>query len=174
MMKKALFLVFSIVVIFVMARPVFAMSITVSIPDKYATVKVGEKVFFETDIKWPENTGRKDLRVEYSIQDKDGKEVAYLKVLKAVETQASFMDSIVISEGTTPGLYKISTKVSDYGSLSEEATSSFNVIKGDIKSQTYISIIAVLALIIVLFVFSYILSWLRKRHHVKARSQKML
>ncbi|MCX6795879.1 MAG: hypothetical protein NTW06_00045, partial [Candidatus Falkowbacteria bacterium] len=67
---------------------VSAMSISVGIPEKYSEIRAGEKVYFETEVKWPENVGRKDLRIEYSVKDKNGQDVAYLKVLKAIETQA--------------------------------------------------------------------------------------
>ena len=88
----------------------------------------GADVYFETEVKWPENVGRKDLQVEYSVKDKDGNEVAYLKVLKAIETQASFMDFIVIPESAKTGKYSVGVVVSDYGSLREEASTDFRVI----------------------------------------------
>jgi hypothetical protein len=103
------------------------MSATISIPANYSTIKAGTAVYFETEVKWPENSERKDLRLEYSVSDKNGNEVAYLKVLKAIETQASFMDSIVIPENVAPGLYRIKLILSDYQDLNQEVAASFNV-----------------------------------------------
>lgn len=142
-----------------------AMTVTVSVPEKYSEVKAGEKVYFETEVKWPENVGRKDLRVEYSVKDKDGQEVAYLKVLKAIETQASFMDSVSIPESIAPGMYKISATISDYQNLNQDVAASFNVAKGGNNIQTYLFIIigitSLIAIIVTIEMFV-----IAKRHNI--------
>jgi len=104
-----------------------AMTATINIPGKYSEVSAGENVYFETEVKWPENTGRKDLRIEYSIKDNAGQEIAYLKVLKAIETQASFMDYISIPESTKAGTYRIFLTISDYKELNQEVAASFKI-----------------------------------------------
>lgn len=142
------------------APPSFAsaMSITIGIPAKYSEVKAGEDVYFETEVKWPENTGRKDLRIEYSVKDKEGNEVAYLKVLKAIETQASFMDSISIPESIAPGMYKIIADFNDYKDLNQEVAASFNVAKSGNNVLNFLFVILgalgviVLLMIVELFV----------------------
>ena len=106
----------------------YAMTIVINIPEKYSEVYTGEKVYFETEVKWPENTQRKDLRIEYTIKDKDSNTISYLKVLKAIETQASFMDSISIPESTKAGTYTIFLNVTDYGKLNQEVAASFNIV----------------------------------------------
>ena len=121
--------VFLVPAFFVQPRLASAMSITIEIPAKYSEINAGEAVYFETEVKWPENIGRKDLRIEYSIKDKDGVEVAYLKVLKAIETQASFMDSISTPESIAPGMYTISAVFCDYKDLNQEVIASFHVAK---------------------------------------------
>lgn len=129
---------------------VSAITITVNIPGKYSEVKAGEVVYFETEVKWPENDSRKDLRIEYSIKNADGQEIAYLKVLKAIETQASFMDFISIPETTKPGLYKIYGTLSDYKDLNQEVAVSFNVTKVGGNVETYLFIIiGILGVIII-------------------------
>ncbi|MFH1181897.1 MAG: hypothetical protein V1702_02980, partial [Candidatus Woesearchaeota archaeon] len=105
-----------------------AMSATINIPEKYSEVSAGEKVYFETDIKWPENTERQDLKIEYSIKGQNGEELAYLKVLKAIETQASFMDSISIPESAKAGTYKIFLSIKDYNELNQEVAASFKIV----------------------------------------------
>jgi hypothetical protein len=105
------------------------MTVVINIPEKYSEISAGEKVYFETEVKWPENTERKDLRIEYTIKDKDGKIISYLKVLKAIETQASFMDSISIPESTKAGTYTIFLNVSDYDTLNQEVAASFMVLR---------------------------------------------
>jgi hypothetical protein len=134
-------LMFLFVAVLALPNLVSAMSITIGISDKYSEVKPGEKVYFETVVKWPENVGRKDLRIEYSIKDIKGQEIAYLKVLKAVETQASFMDSISIPDSIQPGMYKISAKFSDYSNLDQEVVASFSVTKGNGDISTYLFVI---------------------------------
>ena len=106
----------------------YAMTIVINIPEKYSEVYTGDKVYFETEVKWPENTQRKDLRIEYTIKDKEGNTISYLKVLKAIETQASFMDSISIPESTKPGTYTIFLSVKDYDKLNQEVAASFNIV----------------------------------------------
>lgn len=118
-----------------------AMAVTINIPANYSEVKAGTSVYFQTEVKWPENIDRKDLRIEYSIKDKDGNEVAYLKVLKAIETQASFMDSIPIPESVAPGMYKITATISDYGDLNQEVAVSFKVAKAGNNIQAFLFII---------------------------------
>ena len=50
-----------------LARPAWALSIVVHVPEKYTDVEVGERFYFELDIKYPENPSRKDLRLNYEI-----------------------------------------------------------------------------------------------------------
>jgi len=143
---------------------VLAMSITVGIPEKYSEVKAGEKIYFETEVKWPENVGRKDLQIEYSIKNKDNNEVAYLKVLKAIETQTSFMDSISIPESIPPGMYKIIAKFNDYKDLNQEAVVSFNVDKAGNNVEKYLLIIIGILGVVVLLVFAEMTVLLKKEH----------
>jgi len=143
---------------------VSAMSISVGIPEKYSKIKAGEKVYLEIEVKWPENAGRKDLRIEYSVKNKNGEEVAYLKVLKAIETQASFMDVISIPESVPAGMYKISAKISDYKNLNQEVEASFNVAKSGNNTQTYLFIIIGLLSVVAIFVISEMFI-LTKRHN---------
>lgn len=131
-----------------------AMSIVISVPEKYSEVKAGEKIYFETEVRWPENVGRKDLRIEYSVRNSVGQEVAYSKVLKAIETQASFMDSIAIPESVPPGMYRISAKFSDYKNLDQEVAASFGVTKNGDNTLMYLFIIIGLLGTILFFVIT--------------------
>jgi subtilase family serine protease len=113
-----------------------------------------------------ENVGRKDLRIEYYIKNKNGEEVAYLKVLKAIETQASFMDSISIPASIPPGLYKISAQLNDYQELNQEVAASFNVVKeNSIIERNLIIIIVVLGVVVFLVVIEMFI--LMKKNHEK-------
>jgi hypothetical protein len=129
-----------------------AMTVTINIPEKYSEVRAGEAVYFETEVKWPENTERKDLKIEYSIKNQNGDEVAYLKVLKAIETQASFMDSISIPESTKAGTYKIVLTISDYKDLNQEVVASFKITgqSGNFMNIAFIILLGAVILIAII------------------------
>lgn len=133
------------------ASIVLAMSVQVHIPEKYTDVKAGERLYFELEVRYPENPTRKDLRLEYEIV-KDDEVIAKSKFLKAVETQASFMDYVVIPESAKEGLYEIRVQVKDYDKLSEEVSASFKVVSvGDgIRMYFYIIIGLIIALGIII------------------------
>lgn len=130
---------------------VLALSAQAHIPEKYTDVKAGERLYFELEIRYPENPARKDLRLEYEIV-KDDEVIAKSKFLKAVETQASFMDYVVIPESAKEGLYEIRVQVKDYDKLSEEVSASFKVVTvGDgIRMYFYIIIGLIIALGIII------------------------
>ena len=107
--------------------PAYALSAVVHIPEKYTDVQAGERFYFEIDIKYPENPSRKDLKLNYEIL-KDDEVIAQSKLLKAIETQASFMDFIVIPESIPTGMYIINVNVTDYEDLSEDVSASFHVV----------------------------------------------
>lgn len=117
----------------------FAISVGVHIPEKYASVKAGDRLYFELEIMYPENQNRQDLRIEYQILE-NGVLIAQSKVLKAVETQASFMDYIIIPDTADKGMHEINVAISDYEDLSAEASTSFSVESenGEIKIYFYI------------------------------------
>lgn len=141
--------------VFFLARPAWALSIVVHVPEKYTDVEVGERFYFELDIKYPENPSRKDLRLNYEIIEGENI-IAQAQLLKAVETQASFMDYIVIPESAEEGLHTINVKVADYEDLDEEASATFHVI-GD-KNQELKLYFFVLLGVIVLVGFLVIIS----------------
>lgn len=131
-----------------------ALSVEVYVPEKYTIVEAGERFYFEIDIKYPENPKRKDLRMIYQIK-KSGELVAESKFLKAVETQASFMDFIVMPENAEKGLYHINVIVSDYENLNEEISATFNVVKSkqrEIQIYFFVILGAVVLVAALLFV----------------------
>lgn len=152
-MKKLIFLILFVILIF----DVSAISIDINVPEKYHEVLAGERFYFEIAVKYPENPTRIDLRLEYEIKDSQGKVVAESKALKAVETQASFIDYVILPTDVKKGMYTIHVYVKDYGNLSEEVSSSFYVTTSQIKKlMNYIyalsgGIIFLTALIIVDF-----------------------
>jgi hypothetical protein len=119
--------IFLMLIFWTTVAPAKAISVDVHVPEKYTDVLAGERFYFEMEIKYPENPSRKDLRLEYDIT-KNGEIIAQSKFLKAVETQASFMDYIVIPESAEKGLYAIEVKITDYdGNVNADTSASFNV-----------------------------------------------
>lgn len=106
---------------------VLALSLTVHVPEKYTNVSAGERLYFELDVKYPENPTRKDLRLTYQILEGESV-LAESKVLKAVEAQASFIDFVVIPENAKGGIHTIKVTVGDYDKLSEEVSATFHVV----------------------------------------------
>jgi len=98
-MKKGAWIIMALLVpSFINLTSVSALSLVVHVPEKYTDVHAGERVYFEIEVKYPENPTRKDLRLNYDIL-KDNAIISQAQVLKAIETQASFIDFIVIPEG---------------------------------------------------------------------------
>ena len=126
---------------FISMTSVSGLSIVVYVHEKYTDVQAGERFYFEIEIKYPENPSRKDLRLNYEILDKENNVIAQSKVLKAIETQASFIDFIIIPESAETGLHIIKIKISDYGGLSEEVEASFHVMSGGGRIKTYFFIL---------------------------------
>jgi len=158
-MKKLILIIILFIVFFNNLSYVSALSIVVHVPEKYTDVQAGERFYFEIEVKFPENPSRQDLRLNYEIADEDNNLIAQSKVLKAIETQASFIDFIVIPENTKSGLHIIKVGVSDYEVLNEEVSASFNVIsKGSGKLKTYFFILLGATIIVgILVVVSIVL-----------------
>ncbi|MCK4997721.1 hypothetical protein KAS08_05440 [Candidatus Pacearchaeota archaeon] len=126
---------------------VSALSLIVHVPEKYIEVTAGERFYFEIEVKYPENPSRKDLQLEYEILTESGDLISQSKTLKAVETQASFIDFIVIPASAKGGLHFINVKIKDYEALSEKTSSNFQIKKtgGD---QIMIYLLIILAVVI--------------------------
>ena len=158
---KITFLLSIVVAVFVFnAGPVYALSIMVHVPEKYTDVEAGERFYFELEIKYPENPRRKDLRLNYIITDESGETIAQAKYLKAIETQASFMDYIVIPESAKGGLHVINVKVGDYEGLDEEVSASFHVVgskSAQLKLYFFI-LLGVIALVGILVIVNIVVS----------------
>lgn len=128
MIKAITFTIVLFAFLFVRPEDIFALSLTVHVPEKYTNVSAGERFYFELDVKYPENPSRKDLRLTYQVLEGETV-VSESKVLKAVEAQASFIDFIVIPDNAKSGIHIIKVTVADYEKLSEEVTATFHVLE---------------------------------------------
>ncbi|MFA6184597.1 MAG: hypothetical protein WCT51_01645 [Candidatus Shapirobacteria bacterium] len=131
-----------IVVVVVVSKSVLALNLVIHIPEKYLEITAGDRLTFELEVKYPENPSRKDLRLTYQIKNGD-EIVSESKVLKAIETQSSFMDYMTIPESLEVGTYTITNKVQDYENLNEEVSADFRVVKGKADLMKYIYILGV-------------------------------
>ena len=153
MKKFLIFLFFLFFYFFNAIEYASALSLSVNIPDKYSEVTAGDKFYFELVIKYPENLGRVDLRFEYKVFDSDESLIAQAKVLKAVETQASFIDSISIPSSVKNGVYFLEIKILDYSELDEDISASFHVVSlQNDKLQLYFIILICVVIFISLLV----------------------
>ncbi len=142
-----------------------ALDISATIQDGYTQVVPGDRLYFEVDVKYPENNGRKDLRLTYDIVQ-NNKTVSEEKVLKAVETQASFIDYIVVPKGANSGLTTLQITIEDYQGLNKNVSASFTVLKGRDAIQSYFFILlGAIGLVMVLVVIQIV--YARKLHQAE-------
>ena len=126
-------------------QSVLAISASVSIPEQYANIEVGERLYFDMDIKFPENKERIDMQFEYQIFDGDGVKIAQVSTVKAIETQISFIDFVNIPEDAKKGLASIHVRIFDYhDQVNEQVESSF-VITGSGESSINLYYLIILA-----------------------------
>lgn len=144
---------------------IHALDVTVRIPEKYTNIVAGERIYFEIDLKYPENRTRKDLRMEYEITNQ-GETVAQAKVLKAIETQSAFTDFLVIPESAENGLYKLNIKILDYENLNEESFTTFSVTEKGNELRIYFVI-----LLSAISIFGLVVIWEIKKIRYTALSR---
>ena len=150
-MKKILWLIPFILIFSIIF--ISALNISIDIQEKYTKVSAGEKFYFEVEVKYPENSVRKDLIFEFNVKKND-EIVTHSKVLKAVETQISFLESVDIPEDAKEGLYTLYISVSDYNDLYEEVSADFQITKQK-ENHKYLWI----AIGILFFLIMIILIW---------------
>lgn len=156
--RKKLFSIFLLPLIMAVfyPPPAYALNIAARIGDQYTEVQGGDRLYFEVDIKYPENPRRKDLRIEYQIIE-DGQMIASQKVLRAVETQASFLDYIVVPKSAKGGIHDLNVIITDYDNLHEEVSATFKILKGIDQVTTYFFIMLGAILLVAVLVIIQIL-----------------
>ncbi len=154
-----IFFIVGIIIIYSALIPTnaHALSLDAIISDQSTQVAGGDRLYFEVDIKYPENPTRQDLRLEYQIKE-GNKVIATEKVLRAVETQASFLDYIVIPKNIKGGVHELNVIVKDYnGDINESVSATFNVTKGMDEITKYffviLSVILFVALLVIIQIF---------------------
>lgn len=140
---------------------VHALSAAIHIPEKYTSIETGERLYFELEIKYPENPERKDLHLDYRIMQ-DDRVIVESQVLRAIETHSFFTDYITIPEDADAGLCTIYVTITDYEDLNEQISASFDVVKKSNQNVLYFSILLGVIIVIGLFIVWEIL---RLRKH---------
>lgn len=140
---KIKFVLFSLLFLLLSKADVRAMSAGVVVPEEYTNVTAGERLYFEIDLKYPENKSRKDLKLNYQVLSASGNVVVQSKVLKAIDTQSSYIDFLVIPENTESGSYTINIGISDYEDLEKEISSTFNIVGTKSPFETYFVVLLV-------------------------------
>lgn len=154
--------VFVVVTLLLLPHSAHALNIAARISDQSTEVSGGDRLYFEVEIKYPENPRRKDLRVEYQILE-GGDIIASEKVLRAVETQASFLDYIVVPKSTKKGIHDLNVIITDYEGLHQEVSATFKVLKGIGEVGTYFFILLGAVLLVGILVSVQVWLALRRR-----------
>ena len=115
-----------VMMVLILVMPsIYAIDVSVSIPDKYQEIGVGGTLYFKVDLQDQQNVGRHDISLKYDVKKGDEGIIVSSKELKAIETQASFLSSIAIPKFVESGIYNIVVTVND-----KESASAAFFIKG--------------------------------------------
>ncbi len=120
---------------------VLSISLNTHIPERYTDVYAGDKLYFDINVNYPENPQRKDLRFEYEVLTQEEDVLTQAKALKAVKTEAEFVDTIDIPKSALPGFYFLNIRICDYEVLSEEIGVSFYIVSELDENIIYIMIV---------------------------------
>jgi len=112
-----------VMMVLILVMPsVYAISVSVSVPEKYQEIGVGGTLYFKVDLQDQQNAGRHDISLKYDVT-KGENIIVSSKELKAIETQASFLSSITIPSSAESGIYNIVVTVND----NESASAAFYI-----------------------------------------------
>jgi len=140
-----------VMMVLILVMPsIYAISVSVSVPEKYQEIGVGGTLYFKVDLQDQQNVGRHDISLKYDVMRGENVIVSS-KELKAIETQASFLSSITIPNSAESGIYNIVVTVND-----KESASAAFYIKGLSTESTidfYMVILFAIVLIGILAVY---------------------
>jgi len=120
------------------------LELSVTVPEKYQKVQAGEMLQFQVALKNIQKAGRYDISLDYYIK-KNEIVINHRREVKAIETQASFLSSIIVPEETLPGVYYIEAIVNE----KETALATFYVKSSELGQVRNYLIILIIAIIVV-------------------------
>lgn len=133
-------------------------NIEVSLPDSYKSVSAGQEIWFTTKVINLGSQGRMDITLTYDVIDSNNNKVSSKSQTLAVETQASFVESILLPDNLSPGKYTLKVTLSPVGSSSgAQSQTSFDVIAKKIDTQTRKNIYIFFAILSGIALFIYII-----------------
>jgi len=152
-------------------------NVDIELPQTYHETTQGTEVWFTIKMLNLANSKRVDVTLNYEILDSKNDSIVHNAKTVAVETQASFVASLILPSDTAPGDYYIHVTVSS-PSGDSSATTSFKVIDphADMMKYYYIGG-AVIGLVLLILIISLMVSKLRpviERHRLRMKIKKIV
>lgn len=145
------------------AEPLF--DVQIKIPGEFLSILPGEKIVANIRLFEVGEIGKVDVEVEYKIVAEEGNEILRESEIVTVETQKSFLKTIVIPENAEEGNYIFHMKVTYNGKIASSSV-FFVVEKIAILNLTKILLFSILLLMVIIVLYSIMR---HKRHKVKNR-----
>ncbi len=161
---------FSFLFLSLSSLPTFAQgnfNVNINLPHSYESVSAGEAIYFTTKIVNLGSKNRVDINLKYEIIDSNELVLSSKSQTVAIETQASFVETILLPKDVRPGKYflKVTLRSEELNSEIYSQT-TFNVVSKKINTQTikeiYISLGVILSIFILLYVITKLRHLLRK------------
>ncbi len=185
-MKKTVFLILSVLALLILALFIqirtipYAISnangnLAIEIPEAYTSLPPGQALWFTVKLLNLASTERRDVTLTYEIIGSDGNSIVTTSETVAVETQASFVSSLLIPATTQAGTYTLRVTLTDKMLADPVSSESSFVVFSEEQQdyKDYISLpviaiaVAVLVLICIMSVIHHkrlILKWNLRRH----------
>ena len=156
-------------------------NLEVEIPGDYQKVSPGDTLWFTTKILNFANEKRVDVTLEYNILDENENEILTRSETVAIETQASFVGRMELSEDIKIGKYMLEVKMIQSDGKTSIGKSSFQVrleedFKGFVSKNKFL-IMIILGIIVAIIFFSWILPLMinsAKNKKIKRKIKRMI
>lgn len=147
-------------------------NLEIEIPSRYSSVDSGEQIYFTTRLMNLAQIGRRDVTLTYEIVDSSEKILVSKSETVAVETQASFVNNLIIPEGTLAGDYTLRVTLSENGSTSS-TEHSFKVSQIETEEKDY-SLIVVVGAIIILVIIALLSRPLLEKIRIRRKIRRIV
>ena len=137
--------------------------VTLEIPKRYLEVLPGEEILGEIKLYNLGELGRIDVKVEYIIKDENNNVVTTASDTIAVETQTSFIKSVLIPKNAKYGRHMFYVRIT-YNSKVASASTFFEIVEPGISEKEKLYIIFIIFLIMLLSIIVYY----SVRHRIKS------
>jgi hypothetical protein len=132
-------------------------NVDIDLPQTYRETVPWTEVWFTIKMLNLDNSKRVDVTLNYEILDQNNKSIVHNGKTVAIETQASFVASLVLPSDTVPGDYHVHVTVGS--SMGEsQAQASFKVINPNGNMKLYYYAGAGVGLVILIIIISIMIS----------------